>query len=679
MPWHVYPLATNKPQADTFLDSLAHKLKLEKWEKDEVPCLENILNIFENVKNHTLWATWILNANALPTGNLYGSYVHYASFDQCMKPPWLLTHPELKTKYCMTEVQLSDISNMKKLPNYDPFGPSKEFINSPTASGMPVNYILWGVCIPASCSSSAVSKLSRVVYEAATFSTIASDVTVKHCQEAGESLPYSTGFYIFIAMTLSLAAIAVASTYYRMHVSSEDQSSNSLITIITKSFCMYKNREDLIKDNKDEIRVMNGIKFLNAVTVISVHVLFYMALSGISNSRDYDLAIEGMGGLFLHIDIIVDTFFAISGLLHIKGLLGRRQNLLSVLLKRYIRLIGPFAVIIFYLISVSKHTGDGPGWYLGVEEETNVCEKTWPKSLLMINTDIKEICHAVTWYVPCDYQLAILGTVLFFFYQKNRRFGFGVYAAAAVFSIIIPGVLTYWFRLPAVHFMDIGKIIREIRDAWEVTYTYTSPFSRASAYLVGVAMGYFMAIYKPADYRKSVSMAWSIFGTALSLGAMLAMLSIGYITKYREYNPLEAAFLAGTNRIVWAAAICCIIGMCEYGTVPIVSHILGWSVFTPLSRLSYGIYMIHPIIVQRHKFAQRVPHKFDPYGVVLDTTSTLVISIVLSYAMWLFVEAPLINITNQLFFNKSKNPQPDKGRGENGIQHQNGVTKTKVS
>ncbi|CAH0697290.1 unnamed protein product [Spodoptera exigua] len=161
------------------------------------------------------------------------------------------------------------------------------------------------------------------------------------------------------------------------------------------------------------------------------------------------------------------------------------------------------------------------------------------------------------------------------------------------------------------------KILREIRDAWEVTYTYTSPYSRASAYLVGGAMGYIMAMYKPADYRKTVSTTWSIFGIATSLGAMLVVLSLGYITKYREYCPLEAAVLVATNRIVWAAAICCIIGMCEYGTVPIIPNILGWSVFTPLSRLSYGIYMIHPIIVQRHKFALRSPHKFDVYGLAV--------------------------------------------------------------
>uniref|UniRef100_A0A2H1WCV3 SFRICE_005801 n=1 Tax=Spodoptera frugiperda TaxID=7108 RepID=A0A2H1WCV3_SPOFR len=125
----VYPLAPHKPQADTFLDSLAHKLKLETWERDEVPCLESVLNIFENVKNHTLWADWIWNANALPTGNLYGSFRHYASYDQCLKPPWLHTHPQMKTKYCFTDFLLSDESDVKTVADYDPLGPTMEFIN----------------------------------------------------------------------------------------------------------------------------------------------------------------------------------------------------------------------------------------------------------------------------------------------------------------------------------------------------------------------------------------------------------------------------------------------------------------------------------------------------------------------------------------------------------------------
>ncbi|KAH9640365.1 hypothetical protein HF086_015175 [Spodoptera exigua] len=261
---------------------------------------------------------------------------------------------------------------------------------------------MWGLCIPAACSPPAVSKLTRVVYEAATFSSIASDVTVKHCQEAGETLPYSTGFYIFMRSChfmssgsddiYKLSTITTISTFKfpppfgRVYWSSSiyqqpsfypDLEQTGFMTIITKSFCMIKNQEDLIKVNKDEIRVMNGMRFITAAIIISIHVVFYMSISGIGNLMDVD--------------------------------------------------------------------------------------------------------------------------------AKNRNFGFASYTIVAVLSMVIPGVLTHLFTLPGVLFVDYGKYVIKYRETWEISLLYTPSYSRASPYLVGVAMGYFMYLYKPADYRKSVS------------------------------------------------------------------------------------------------------------------------------------------------------------------------------
>ncbi|CAH0697291.1 unnamed protein product [Spodoptera exigua] len=234
-----------------------------------------------------------------------------------------------------------------------------EYINSPSPSGFPMNHIMWGLCIPAACSPPAVSKLTRVVYEAATFSSIASDVTVKHCQEAGETLPYSTGFYIFIALVLTL---------------------------------------------------------------------------------------------------------------------------------------------------------------------------------------------------------------------KNKTIGFVSYAVVAVFSMVIPGVLTYLLQLPGVLFSEYGKYIIRYRETWEFSFIYTAFYSRASTYLVGVAMGYLMHMYKPDDHRNSISKKWSTIGIAMSFITMSVTMSLGYILKQRGRFPIEASIIAATNRVFWAAAICCIIGMCEYGTVRNLQH-----------------------------------------------------------------------------------------------------------
>uniref|UniRef100_A0A2A4JY64 Uncharacterized protein n=1 Tax=Heliothis virescens TaxID=7102 RepID=A0A2A4JY64_HELVI len=811
------------PESGSSIDALIQRLQLDTWTHEEAPCLQKMLILLDNVKNHTLWASWIWNANTVPTGNLFGSMINYGNYDQCLKPPWLHTHPQLSTKYCVARLTLADepkiapeydpygsveeylnsptssglpanqlvwglcvpaacdargaarlgaalcdVSNCaphapavavehcqtagdttpytagfyvfidlwnantvptgnlfgsminygnydqclkppwlhthpqlstkycvarltladepKIAPEYDPYGSVEEYLNSPTSSGLPANQLVWGLCVPAACDARGAARLGAALCDVSNCAPHAPAVAVEHCQTAGDTTPYTAGFYVFITILVSAIITAVVSTFYRMQTPSDEHTleclddDHSLQTLITESFDIRRNYADLVKENKHEIRMMNGIRFIVATAVIAIHELFYTLILGIVNTRDFNTAIEGPTGLLLHADVVVDTFFAMSGLLYIKGLLAnsyKNQNLFKVLWKRYVRLIGAFSVVIFYLCSVSDFTGSGPHWPQFSHFEPEVCRRTWRKSLLMLSTSVDDMCDLVTWYIPCDYQLGILATVLFYFYKKDRRLGLAAFVTSAVLSFIIPAVLTYWYRLPVVHFANVGKWFLTYRDYWEVSYTYMASYSRAGAYLVGVAMGYLMTLYNPADYRKTVSLFWSIVGIAVSLIAMLCVFSLGWFYLLTEYEPLEAAVVAATNRVVWATAICCIIGVCEYGTVPFVTDLLSLPIFTPLSRLSYGIYMIHPLLIQRRIFAQRGPITFDALTMVIDTFGDLTIATGLSFAMWLFIEAPFINLCNHLLFNNAKSIPSDVIK-QNGVHKQNGEIKAKL-
>ncbi|PZC83210.1 hypothetical protein B5X24_HaOG208301 [Helicoverpa armigera] len=648
------------------IDALMQRLQRDSWEREEAPCLQHTLTLLHNVKNHTLWASWIWNANTVPTGNLFGSLTNFGNFDQCLKPPWLRTHPHFRTKYCVARLTLTE--HKKTVPEYDPYGSVEEYLNSPTPSGLPSNELVWGVCVPASCGARGAARLGAAMCDVTACAPRAPSVTVDHCQTAGENTPYTAGFYVFITILVLAIVTAVVSTCYRMQTPSDDETSvcldndHCLQTIITESFDIRRNYADLVKENKHEIRILNGIRFIVATAVIAIHELFYALMLGFVNTRDFNMVIEGPTGLLLHADVVVDTFFAMSGLLYIKGLLAnsyKNQNLFVVLWKRYVRLIGAFSVVIFYLCSVSDFTGSGPHWPQFSQFEPEVCRRTWRKSLLMLSTRVDDMCDLVTWYIPCDYQLGILATVLFYFYKKDRRLGLAAFGTSAVLSLIIPGVLTYWYRLPVVHFANVGKWYLTYRDYWEVSYTYMASYSRGGAYLVGVAMGYLMTLYKPDDYRKTVSQFWSIVGVAVSLSSMVCVFSLGWYYLLKDYEPLEAAVVAATNRVVWATAICCIIGLCEYGTVPFIPDLLSLPIFTPLSRLSYGIYMIHPLLIQRRIFAKRGPMTFDGLAMVTDTFGDLTLATGLSFAMWLFIEAPFINLCNHLLFNKAKSIPSD--------------------
>lgn len=57
---------------------------------------------------------------------------------------------------------------------------------------------------------------------------------------------------------------------------------------ITKSFCVKRNYLNLFTVSRDEVKVMHGMRFLTAVTIVGVHEFFYHVLCPIINSLDLD-------------------------------------------------------------------------------------------------------------------------------------------------------------------------------------------------------------------------------------------------------------------------------------------------------------------------------------------------------------------------------------------------------
>ncbi|KPJ17987.1 hypothetical protein RR48_02758 [Papilio machaon] len=167
---------------------------------------------------------------------------------------------------------------------------------------------------------------------------------------------------------------------------------------------------------------------------------------------------------------------------------------------------------------------------------------------------------------------------------------------------------------------------------------------RAAPYFVGLIAGYILSVYKPSNYRNVISMKYSIISFITIMALCLGVLVMGPAYRFREYNALESAVFAATNRSVWAALNAAFILLCEYGTLPLIPDFLGWSVFTPLSKLSFGIYMCHFIFVMRLTLALRSQAWHDFYKVFQDSCGIVVVSSIASLYMTLFIESPLNNL-----------------------------------
>lgn len=73
-------------------------------------------------------------------------------------------------------------------------------------------------------------------------------------------------------------------------------------------------------------------------------------------------------------------------------------------------------------------------------------------------------------------------------------------------------------------------------------------------------------------------------------------------------NPLStnvSSLYNATHRSVWGACVCWVIYACATGNGGFVNTLLSWSVFGPLARLSYCLYLVHPVIMYAYSYSSR--------------------------------------------------------------------------
>lgn len=117
--------------------------------------------------------------------------------------------------------------------------------------------------------------------------------------------------------------------------------------------------------------------------------------------------------LLYHGDIIVDTFFTLSGILVAYGVLKQYEkrfvNPLIVVVLRYIRLTPVYAFVVFYYSTVFNFTGSGPMWKMIVTQQNQACRQNWYLNLLYLNNYVGEenmvSSDLISWF--CFFKLGL--------------------------------------------------------------------------------------------------------------------------------------------------------------------------------------------------------------------------------------------------------------------------------
>ncbi|KAI8425146.1 hypothetical protein MSG28_006980 [Choristoneura fumiferana] len=301
-------------------------------------------------------------------------------------------------------------------------------------------------------------------------------------------------------------------------------------------------------------------------------------------------------------------------------------------------------MMVFFVCAVYPYTGSGPLWPRGIAADTDQCRKNWWLSLLMLNNyiDSENICIVVSWYIPADFHCFCVSVLLYWLYKRCPRLAGASAVVITIIAIILPGVINYVYDMPAVQLFTY-EFVSNPRASEHFHLTYIKSHTRAGAFIVGFMSGLiFIKTYR--ENSPKISKKWSILGSITALVIMLVVMVMGTTFIWRSYHRLEGAIYAALNRPIWTCGVAMLVLCCALGHVPLVKSFLCWYPWVPLSRLSYGLYLTHSLLISRNVFTTRNSQDNDYPELLIAAVGVIVFGCLAALVIWLLAEAPANNL-----------------------------------
>lgn len=179
------------------------------------------------------------------------------------------------------------------------------------------------ICVPSKCSSKVVRKILQHLMNGTEYKVADDFDQNDFCKTVKLVKGFSKSFIIFAFTTITLLTCVTLSTVYDLSKRNynKDKRINWLLT-----FSAYTNASNLFNINKtstsDTIQCLNGIRFLSAISIVLLHANYHRAMFPVQNSTQVSSLEQSFyGRTITGLNVSVDTFFVISGLLVTRSIL----------------------------------------------------------------------------------------------------------------------------------------------------------------------------------------------------------------------------------------------------------------------------------------------------------------------------------------------------------------------
>ncbi|KAI0224159.1 O-acyltransferase like protein [Lamellibrachia satsuma] len=335
--------------------------------------------------------------------------------------------------------------------------------------------------------------------------------------------------------------------------------------------------------------------------------------------------------------LAVDGFFLISAALvtisfskHLsrQGGMPKLLQMVRYYVHRYLRLTPPYAILIMLAACYFHYVSYGP---LAADVDgSDKCKRSWWSLLLYIDIFVDEMrqCVGWTWYLTLDFQFYAIAPLFIWLLYRFPIFG-GIFLFAGYTGSLTARVVILSRKLPYLEYM---------------LRVYMKPWTRFGPYAIGIALG--MIMYRTKCRVRMpkvlVVLGWLV-GSVLCLVAVYGNYQFDNksLVEYRAYmSTLADVFTLG---MAWLVFACCT----GYGGF--VNRFLSWNFFIPLSRLTYTLYLIHPLIIYAYTYGRMQLIYVQYSTVVILFCAYWLLGNMAAFAMSLAFELPFIDLEKIIF------------------------------
>lgn len=644
-------IVTGFPQLNQILENMLDFS--DQLPGNQTECDSQLRALVESVTTlKNMWAIRMVDAwGKLPSGILEGNFNGLGSYDECKKIDQNTEDVgHVRGQYCLLAIPLK--------PPIGRSSSSSGFPSVQRALGLNI-----GTCFPDSCDAQQLESVLKSSFGALLNTSDIKLMCEVPTPDMGTKEIVAIVIFSIIAMIITLSTVYEALTLIRSREPNETLAMFSIYSNGIKLFTMTDRPKQVLHQKSDQIDCLNGIRAISMAWIVFSHNYMMLITSPLYNmSSIYDWITSYHSMLVIGSTVSVDAFFLLSGILVCWSLLkeldrNRKLNLPLMYLHRYLRLTPALAALIL-LTALMKYLGSGPFWNSTITATLEKpCDKYWWSALLYVQNYVnsKEICLGHTWYLSVDMQLYLISPLIIY---PLWRWGRKVLIAIAGLILLSMGCVLATF------------LVKELRLAFvdpqsggrnRMKLTYKPTHTRMGAWLVGVILGYILRQTKNRQFH--LSKATIVSGWLISLTIMLAIIFGDYPLQqpdsYNKHPLIIDAIYESTNRVVWAGCLGWMVFACVNGYGGPINTFLSLSIWQPLGRISYSIYLVHLPLQALFTASLKNTIRFGDVIAVHKFWGDFGLAATVAVFWSLAFESPIVGL-EKLLFGRLKKSRPEK-------------------